>query len=411
MPTNEQLQALLDDYVTGAMNDADKQLLLTWLSDPAIAGQAGALIQQELESGRYESDPLPGIQARLHARLQAVMDTSRQTAIIAPNPSPLRRLTPARKWWAAAAILLLVSTGVYQYFRHPSQPAIAALPEKDTPPGSSKAVLTLANGTVVALDSAGHQAIRQGFTTILQQGGELRYDMHGAATAVGYNTLATPRGGQFQVSLPDGTKVWLNAASSIKYPTAFTGSERKVELKGEAYFEVASRQLATGQKMPFKVIAANACEIEVLGTHFNINSYDDEPAINTTLLEGKVKVVRLQPAAGAVATAILSPGQQAQLDSHPGQNGNIRVISNCDTDGVMAWKNGTFNFENKSLEEVMRQLSRWYDIDVVYEGKVPPVTFAGEMGRDVHLSKLLVFLRESRVRFRMEEGKKLIILN
>jgi ferric-dicitrate binding protein FerR (iron transport regulator) len=279
---------------------------------------------------------------------------------------------------------------------------------KDVPPGSNRASLTLANGAVLLLDSTANQVIQQGATTVRQQGGQLQYDVQGAAGATSYNTLATPRGGQFQVSLPDGTKVWLNAASSIKYPTAFTGAERKVEITGEAYLEVATLRGAAGQKIPFKVMAGNACEIEVLGTHFNINTYTDEPAIKTTLLEGRVKVINRQAPAGNEASAILRPGQQAQVAL---RDAKIHVVDDCDTEQVIAWKNGAFSFDNKSLEEVMRQLARWYDIDVVYEGKPPAVTFVGEMGRDVHLSKVLVFLRESRVSFRMEAGKRLVVTN
>jgi len=397
MPTNEQLQALLDDYVTGAINEPDKQLLLIWLGDPAIALQAERLLQQELESGRYESDPLPGIQARLHARLREVMDATSQP--VAHKPSLLRRLAADKRWWAAAAIIILAGAGMYQYFMRSSQLVIAAVPEKDVPPGSNRAILTLADGATIILDSAviGKLA-QQGSSTVSKtQNGQLIYDaaVSGGDQPVIYNTLTTPRGGQFQVTLPDGTKVWLNAASSVKYPTSFTGKERKVTITGEVYFEIA--QMAS---MPFKVQKGNL-EVQVLGTHFNANAYDEEPDIKITLLQGSVKVIQNEE------NKILRPGEQVTASAKTG----LTINHSPDIDEVMAWKNGAFNFNNKSLEEVMRQLARWYDIEVVYKGKAPAITFEGEMGRDVHLSKVLAFLRESRVRCQMENGRKLVVTN
>lgn len=414
MPTNEQIQALLDEYVTGNISTGDKALLLTWLSDPAIAPQIEELLQQELASGRYEADPYPGVHTRLHARLQAVMDATIQADVTAAPPSLLRRIVNNKSWWAAAAVLvILLGAGLYRVLQPTAHTTIVAIPEADVPPGGNKATLTLADGKVVVLDSAGNQVIQQGNTTVRQQDGQLVYDAkaltpdsHRDSSQLTFNTLSTPRGGQFQVTLPDGTRVWLNAASSIQYPTAFTGNTREVIITGEVYFEVAKNP---GQPfgvsiLPFK--GRSGTRVEVLGTHFNINAYDDEDALRTTLLEGKVKVSStVNP-----QYAILKPGQQASLSNQSNKSTSIPVQT-VDVDQVMAWKNGSFNFDDKSLKEVMRQLARWYDIEVVYEGKVPSVTLVGEMGRDVPLSKVMAFLKGSRMHVRMEGTKKLVITN
>lgn len=402
MPTKEQVQALLDDYVTGSISDGDKQLLLTWLKDPDIAGQIETVLQEELEAGRYEADPHPGVHARLHARIQAVMSGTVPTDVSAAPASLVRRIAMKRIWWVAAAVLiLLLGAGLYRILQPHAVPTVRAVTKNDVPPGGNKAVLTLADGSTIVLDSAANGTITSQGTMIVTKKaeGELVYRSpvtKETSPTVAYHTLSTPAGGQYQLQLPDGSKVWLNAASSIRFPTAFAGNTREVAVTGEVYFEVAKNP-----RQPFGVTIQRGngagARVEVLGTHFNINAYDDEAAIYTTLLEGKVKVV-------ANGQHILSPGQQLQL-------GPQQVIFNQHPDlaQVMAWKNGAFSFENRSLQEVMRQLARWYDIEVVYEGKIPVVSFAGEMGRDVPLSKVLAFLQGSRIHFRLEGTRKLVI--
>jgi transmembrane sensor len=422
MPTNEQLQVLLDDYVTGNISAADKQLLLAWLNDPVVVQQAETLLQQELETGRYVAEMLPGVHSRLHARLQAVMDSTRQgEEIRTPTTARLRRFRPHKIWWAAAAVIvLLLGVGLYRLLQPPVQPAIVAVQETDVPPGGNRAVLTLSDGSTIILDSASNGILaQQGSTQVLKtNSGQLAYSPStgGGRGEAAYNTLSTPRGGQFQLTLPDGTKVWLNASSSITYPVAFTDDERRVAIKGEVYFEVRpryrKRQQAgeTGDKVRFMVNVNGQAEVEVLGTHFNINAYDDEESIRTTLLEGKVKVVNRESSIVNPPSAILKPGQQASISAQSNKSSQIVVLT-PNIDQVMAWKNGAFNFENLSLKEVMRQLARWYDIEVVYAGKAPSVTFVGEMGRDVHLSKVLAFLKGSRINCHMEGARKLVITN
>ncbi|AWO02048.1 iron dicitrate transport regulator FecR [Chitinophaga alhagiae] len=305
-------------------------------------------------------------------------------------PEKMRVVKNRNKWWAAAAVLvLLAGAAAYLLRTVPSAPEIAQQPAVVLP-GSNKAVLTLADGSAVTLDSAGNQVIMQAGTAIRQQGGLLEYK-DGEHAAVGFNTLRTPRGGQFKITLGDGTRVWLNAASSLRYPTAFTENNRTVEVSGEAYFEVAKNAAK-----PFRVKINEENTITVLGTRFNVNAYTDEASINTTLLEGSVQV-----AAGA-QTRVLQPGQQAQVTA-----AGI-TVSQADTEQAVAWKNEIFNFRNADVKAVMRQLSRWYDVEVEYKGAVPGSRFQGEIQRNLPLNDVLDGLQTTGIRFTLE-GRKIVI--
>jgi transmembrane sensor len=300
--------------------------------------------------------------------------------------------------------------------------------------------LTLANGQQILLDSA-HTGMlaQQGNAQIIKtDSGRLAYKIRdGKPTAVVYNVLATPRGGQYKLQLPDGTGVWLNSASSIRYPTAFTGGERKVEITGEAYCEVAK-----DKAKPFHVEAKDM-DVAVLGTHFNINSYDDEGSIRTTLLEGSVKVTKNRTAVaassdrqpksnGTLESVTLKPGQQAVAAPLPASSVSdksdrqlqspavglktqqrlkqqLTVVNDPNIDQVMAWKYGIFNFNGADLSTVMRQLSRWYDINIKYEGNVPVSHFKGELPRDLTLAQVTSILGQVEVKFRIE-GKTLIVM-
>lgn len=311
-----------------------------------------------------------------------------------PSIAP-RQSRKIYRWVAAAAILLLAAAGTYLLTnRTPTQIPVAEAVTKDVSPGGNKAVLVLADGSEVTLDSAGNQVIRQGATAIRQQAGQLQYDASGEETAIQYNTLRTPRGGQFRITLPDGTAVWLNAESSLRFPTAFSGKERMVEMTGEVYFEVAK-----DAAKPFRVMARNGAAIEVLGTRFNVNAYEDERALLATLLSGAVNVWK-----GGHA-ARLKPGQQAQVAA------GIEVVEGADLEKVMAWKNGVFNFNDTKLKDVMKQLSRWYDIEVEYRGNVPDTEFWGKMGRNLTLMQVLSGLEGTGIHFKLEDnGKKLVVL-
>jgi ferric-dicitrate binding protein FerR (iron transport regulator) len=223
--------------------------------------------------------------------------------------------------------------------------------------------------------------------------------------------MVTPRGGQYQLILPDGSKVWLNAASSIRYPTAFTGNERKVEITGEVYFEIEKLRNVSGQKIPFKVVIApsplgeSRGAIEVLGTHFNINAYDDEASSKVTLLEGMVKVMKEQGAKNANDKVILNPGEQAVLtvDHSP-----LSIEHSPDLEQVMSWKNGFTAFKSADIKSIMRQVARWYDVDVKFEGTISERTFTGGVSRSASLSELLRLLEVSKVHFKLN-GKELIV--
>ncbi len=332
------------------------------------------------------------------------------TPAVAGQPQPWRLRVRARNWRvsAAALLLLLGAVGTYYYHGHPSvtTPAVAQA-GAGIAPGGNKATLTLADGTAIRLMEAPNGALaRQGRVAINKAGeGEVVYDASHAgpanAATLEYNTITIPRGGQYRLQLADGTKVWLNAASSLTYPTAFAGSERRVVLTGEAYFEVAHNK-----KRPFRVQTATQ-QVEVVGTHFNVNAYADEPAVKTTLLEGAVRVARR----GAVDVQVLRPGQQAVLAA----NGLI-AVSETDTEAAVAWKNGLFQFRKADLKTVMRQMARWYDVDVAYEGAVPDKQFSGELYRSANASQVLDMLRYSNVHISIEAapvgsraGKRIVI--
>jgi transmembrane sensor len=219
-----------------------------------------------------------------------------------------------------------------------------------------------------------------------------------------YNTIAVPRGGRYQLLLPDGSHVWLNAASTLRYPSAFTGAQRRVELDGEAYFEVSSLPASPGgggektARMPF-IVQVNGTEVEVLGTHFNIMAYKDEASINTTLLEGAVRVSKDDH------HQLLKPGQQAQL--HP--SGAITLVKKADTEKAVAWKNGAFKFDGSDIGTIMRQAARWYDIDVEYKGKVNE-EFYGTIGQEMNLSQILSVLEKTGLVHFTIEGRKVTVL-
>jgi transmembrane sensor len=305
-----------------------------------------------------------------------------------------------RRWVAVAASVILILTvgtlAILSNKKNGTDKSALARHEQvnDVGPGQYKARLTLADGSTIILDSAAAgELTRQGGTVVINKDGQLVYSYRpgNKAGETLYNTLSTARGETYATVLGDGSKVWLNAASSIRFPVSFSGNERRVTITGEAYFEVAH-----DAAKPFHV-TVNGMDVQVLGTHFNINSYADEGVIKTTLLEGSIKV------AVAGNRLMVKPGQQAQV-----QNNNIRLVSNADTDAVMAWKNGFFAFEGTDIKKLMTELSRWYDIEVIYRG-MPDATFTGKIDRSLTLSQLLQGLADAKVNYKIE-GKKLIIL-
>ena len=306
------------------------------------------------------------------------------------------------RWWAAAAIIvMLTGTAYWLLNKTPKQQLVAKVgPANDVQPGRQGALLTLANGRVVLLDSMGNGVVAsEKGAEVVMKDGELTYNAAIAHNVpITYNTISTPKGRQFALQLPDGSKVWLNAASSLRYPVVFAGSERRVEITGEAYFEVATLRLRSGQKMPFKVSIDNKTTVEVLGTHFNVNAYHDEGTIKTTLLEGAVKVSHEKQ------TQLLKPGEQVSVS----QSSQLSHPIPVQTDEVVAWKNGTFSFTNASLETVMRQLARWYNIEVEFVGEIPGGAFSGEIDRSLTLDQVLKGLTKTRVHYTIQKNKLLV---
>lgn len=312
---------------------------------------------------------------------------------------------------AAAAVLLLMVGGFWLYeSRKPemgSRESASAMPRKDVLPGHNGAVLTLSNGQKIVLDSAGNgQLAKDANVAVIKKDGEIIY--RGKTNEIVYNTISTAKGRQWQLTLPDGTKVWLNAASSIQYPLSFTGSERKVEITGEAYFEVVHNA-----KMPFRVYintpSGDGGIIEDIGTHFNVNAYSDESNIKTTLLEGSVRVSTGHHSSlvNPNSSLTLLPGEQAQVNA---KAKSVKLVKDADVMQAVAWKNGVFAFTDANLPAVMRQLSRWYNVEVEYAGAIPSGEFSGKIGKNLTLAQVLKGLTSTRVNFRIENSNKIIIL-
>ena len=405
---------LLEGYKNDSLSEQElnELLLLLDANDTALKTSIGNDLQQNAFAGLTTA-----------AQRQRMFDN-------VLNKSQAQRTMRVISLWrriaVAAAILVLLGAGTYLWLMRTPENMTAKTgtttnEQQDVLPGGNKAVLILADGSTIILDSAKNgQLVQQGKTTIIKSGdGKLVYDAKALTidhSPLTYNTLATPRGGQYQLVLPDGSKVWLNAASSIRYPTVFTGPERKVEIKGEAYFEVAH-----DKTKPFTVhfsAAGREGAVQVLGTHFNVNAYSDEDAMKTTLLEGSVKVVKQsaignrQSAKDKELAVVLKPGEQAVMAGNSRltiDDSRFTINHSPNLDQVMSWKNGQFYFSNSDIETIMRQIARWYDVDVEYKIR-PEDRYTVSLSRNVPVSKLLKYLELSGgVKFKIE-GKKIVVM-
>lgn len=385
------ITALIDKYQAGTASPDEIALLNEWYH---------SFDDSEIDFTTTPGETEHQIADRIRKRVLETIGREQSGAVVKIR----------RKWrlTAAAAIVVMGLAGLiyFLFSRDSTKPGpsqaitIQPSPVQKLVPGGNKALLTLADNTTIVLDSATNGIISiQGNSKVEKlANGLLAYTINGKLITekdqAFYNTVSTPRGGQFQVTLSDGTKVWLNAASSIRFPVVFTGAERRVEVTGETYFEVAKNET-----MPFKVKAGTS-EVEVLGTHFNINAYDDEALIKTTLLEGKVKV----SAAGDPSYRFLSPGQQSGIS----KQGKITVLDHADTEEAVAWKNGRFQFKSADLQTILRQLSRWYDADIEYRGRAN-LHFTGQLTRNAQVSGILEKLEMTgEVHFTIE-NKKIIV--
>jgi transmembrane sensor len=374
-----EILALLKKYQNNTLSDADKDKLDAWYLHKASTGNNVQLSEYELEeSYQYLKSKLP---------------LQQEAKVISLWP----RIA------VAASIVLLLGTGIF-YFTTPKQETIqVAAKQQEIAPGGNRGILTLSNGKQIVLsdisaqDTIAKEGEKQEVTIKMNADGVITYVINPDAAASkenvnSFNTLSTPTGGQYNIVLADGTKVYLNAVSSVKYPTQFNGNQRIVELEGEAYFEVAK-----DKSKPF-IVKSGSQSIEVLGTHFNVHAYNNETVVKTTLLEGSVAVTYKNQ------KAVLKPGQQ----SNAAENSNKIVIREVDTEAAIAWKNGRFKFDNADLKSVMKQLERWYGIKVEYRGDVSDVKFNGGTFRNKNLSEVLKVLELSNIKFKVE-GKTIIV--
>ena len=400
-----------------AGEDPANRELMQDLQDPAKVAEALATLDQLHRQEAWAKVERHALEAREKTLDSVESYAAEHRPVVKMEDDRSANRHPTRKlifrWSVAAAVVLLVAGAALWLQETQNNPkpavAIAAAPAHDVPPGGNKATLYLAGGQKIILDSASNGLLaEQGKTTIQKlKSGQIAYvPRAGEVGEVNYNTLTTPRGGQYQLQLPDGTNVWLNAESSITYPTAFTGAERKVSITGEAYFEVA-KESAHPFIVRLPAVAKGNREdgswmdVEVLGTSFDINAYNDEAAARTTLVEGSIKV-------SANGThKIIEPGEQTTVTfGGPG----IEVDQHADVARALAWKNGLFAFSNADLPTVMRQLSRWYDVDVQYEGNIPKdqFEFNGKIGKMLTLDQVLRVLTKTQVHYTIE-GNKLTI--
>ncbi|WP_051691987.1 FecR family protein [Pedobacter borealis] len=354
-----------------------------------------------------ENEPYELVDSRLIKKIESGLDDleSKQSPLDFqyPNDEPQGQQSLWPRLAVAASILLLLSVGIYSFLRKKqANEIIVKNRTHDLAPGGNKAVLTLANGQRIVLDNEKNGVIaNQGNTAVnKKQDGHLVFDANPALasqTAVEvYDTLTTPRAGVYHLTLADGSRVWLNSATSIRFPATFNGKSRTVELiYGEAYYEVIHND-----NKPFSVIVGRN-KVQDIGTHFNINAYQDEPVIKTTLLEGSVKV------SNSAEAVLLKPGQQSQINTL-GSNRQIKVVNDIDTDEIVAWKNGLFQFTDADIQTVMRQLARWYDVEVVYKGNVSKRLFTGDIHKDINASQAMQILTYLKINYKIE-GKKIII--
>ena len=393
----EQAKELLQRYRMGSCTKEEKLIIESWLASLT-----------EEDRWKWTTQEKEAFKDMLQMRIGKEIDEAEAV------PAVLKRRIPFLRFVAAAAVILVMGAGAYSlFFRNAQKKDTLAKkadppPANDIQPGENGAILTLANGEKIILDSAGNGMLAiQSDVKVINQGGQLIYDSKSNSShEVVYNTISTPRARQFKLQLSDGTRVWLNAASSIRYPARFTQDSRTVEISGEVYFEVASRQAENGKaKVPFlvKILSATGDDggtIKVTGTHFNINAYEDEALIKTTLIEGGIQFKK-----GNVEKALL-PGQQSQLD----KKGVIRIADDINVETEIAWKNGYFTYDKTDIQTVMKQLSRWYDIEIEYEnGKIPDEKYWGDIQRDATLSNVLKVLEISGVKFRIEEKKVIVV--
>lgn len=395
-PTQDRILWLLTRYANRSATEAELTELTNWMAstedqEPFETYLTGLLDQNAQK--QFNDEPAWDL---MYEKIRAGRTMLGEES----TSAPVRHIR--KRWLVAASIIALLGIGAWIWSYNQKQDTSIISPAgtaQTIPAGKDGAVLTLADGTQIVLDSLGNGVIasESGVQVILANG-QLNYEADNNSHAAAFNSMSTPKGRQFRLQLPDGTKVWLNAASSIRYPVKFEGNERRVEIKGEVYFEVAPNK-----NKPFFVKAGDLTEVKVLGTSFNINAYDNEEIKSTTLLDGSVIVTSLENGKPKLSMP-LHPGQQMQQ-----RDAQMTMNTRPNLDKVMAWKNGQFYFEGVPLEEMMRQLERWYNIEVKYEGKIPDMQGYGKASRTLDLATVLTSLKGFGLNFRIENNRTLII--
>lgn len=385
-------QQLIENYLSGKLTESERLELSSFIKNEGGPDALETAVEQQLQRREYAvTEDLPATENRmLRGIFEKVNHEKRSKVVSLIN----------KRWFRYAASIVLVSglAAIAFFWNANKNSQEISKTDQAIPaeifPGGEKALLTLADGRIIELDSAtnGKLADQGGVRVVKLANGQIAYDLHGLPPGeVLWNTMSTPTGGQYGLVLPDGSKVWLNAASSITFPTVFHANERRVKISGEAYFEVAKNK-----QQPF-FVDVNGQSVEVLGTSFNINSYKEENVIKTALVTGSVKVIK------GKKEYILTPGYEAIVDGTE----NI-LVQQANLDQVLAWKNGLFNFNGLELPVVMRQLERWYDVKVKYPDNIPKILFRGKIYRTAQLSEALEIFKMLGVKFRLE-GKTLII--
>ncbi len=386
--SNKRIIELADAYLKGNTSIEEERELHDWY-DLQIDDKEEKVV---ISANETEADIGKRMFHKLKAKIEANNKSEKSKVVFIRKPFFLV---------AASVIFLLAAALVFNSIIKSSE---QSLPENillseyknDVAPGTQKALLVLSDGRKISLDGSGlENKIKQGRTEVVNEDGSLIYNTgstHDEAEL--FNTLLTSRGETYPLILSDGTKVWLNSASSIRFPVAFKGKKRKVEITGEAYFEVAHNA-----DMPFQVMISGM-EVQVLGTHFNINGYEDEGGIKTTLLEGSVKVSTKN------SSMLIAPGEQTISNN---ATGKIILKRNVDIEEALAWKNGKFIFQNANLNEIIRQLEKWYDVTFENQGKSGTDEFVGIISRDVNISQIIQMLEKTgNVKFEIQ-GKKIIV--
>jgi transmembrane sensor len=382
MIANQRFSTLLDAFLRDELKPSEVAEFLSLMDEKVLKQR----LQTALEEKKYPG--LSGV-VNLEEKFAEMMGRAKT---MEHKETKVVKMFRWKKIVAAASVIALLISSYFIFFNPAKKEKIIAetkgAQRHDADPGTYKAKLTLSDGSSIILDNAAiGELTRQGGTTVINKDGRLVYTNTSNTKEELYNTLSTAKGETYTTTLSDGTKVWLNSASTIKFPVAFNGPGRKVEITGEAYFDVAHNAAK-----PFTVLA-NGTEVHDIGTEFNINAYSDEATIKVTLVEGLAKV----------NLTMLVPGQQAQVNGTA-----VNVIKNANVAEAIAWKTGFFSFSNADVQTVMRQLSRWYDVEISYEGSITKETFSGKIDRNLSLKNLLDGLTAARIHFRID-GKQLTI--